>query len=269
MIEKILEFIRQAGDYAKANQVNVSFAGSKMKSARSYDVVTETDFEVSRRFKKFVEAEFSSLDYVIVDEETIAELGPAPMREIRRHEYVFIIDPIDGTLTYANGLPFWGVIIGVFRNQQPIANAIYEPSLGLLAYADEAGAFIEENGVKRPLEKLSETAVFYSNAWFPQIDAKQEQDMNIAPLDAYSAAVNSLYVAIGKSRSWAYGAYLWDVAGAYGIFAHTGVKIFDTATDQPVDLFDEQLFSDKLRIKTAKIVCLPKYYQDFKKLYKL
>jgi myo-inositol-1(or 4)-monophosphatase len=269
MLEKILEFVKEAGNYAKANQVNVDFASSKMKSARVHDVVTETDFEVSRRFKKFVETEFLDLDYVIVDEETIANLGPTPMREIKRHEYAFIIDPIDGTLTYANGLPFWGVSVGVFRNQKSIASVIYVPGLDLLAYADEKNGFIEENNTKCPLKKLSETAAFYANTRFSQEDTKQRESMNMAQLNIYSAAGNSLYMIVGKLRGWTSQACLWDIAGAYGVFAHTGVKIFDTTINQPINLFDENLFNEELRLKTPKIVCLPKYYQDFKKLYKV
>jgi myo-inositol-1(or 4)-monophosphatase len=269
MLEKILEFIISAGDYGKANQVNVNFADSKMKSASSYDVVTETDLEISRRFRQFVEAEFSDIDYVIVDEETVADLGAAPMQEIKRHEYAFIIDPIDGTLTYSEGLPFYGVSIGVFHNQQPVASAVYLPSLGLLIYCDEESAFVEESGVKRPIGKLLETAALYANHSFFEEDADQFEKMNIRRLNLYSSACNGFYTAAGKLRGWTAKSFIWDIAGIYGVFAHTGVKIFDTATNQPINLFDEKLFDNGLRLKSDNIICLPKYYQDFKKLYKV
>jgi myo-inositol-1(or 4)-monophosphatase len=270
MLEKILDFAKNAGNYAKANQANVDFASSKKKSAGAHDVVTETDLEISRRFKKFVKKEFSDLDYVIVDEETFADLGAAPMQEIKRHEYAFVIDPIDGTLTYANGLPYYGVMIGVFRRGGAVASVVYAPSLNLLVYADEQNAYVEENDVRRKLEKLSETAALYANdSILLKEDAEQEKKMNVFPLDTYAGAVDGIYVAIGKLRSWTWSYSLWDIAGLYGVFAQTGVEIFDPATDQPIDLFDEKLYDDKLFIKEPKIICLPKYYQDFKKLYKL
>lgn len=272
MLDKILTFIREAGDYARANQINVGFSGSSIyKSDHISDVVTETDLEVSRRFKQFVKSEFADLDYAIMDEESISDLGDDPLTEAKRHEYIFVLDPIDGTLPYAAGLPFFGISIGVFRNQKPVAGAIYLPRLNLLVSADDQQGTIDEDGNQRPLMRLTEAAPIFSNGAIFPINYTQCDQMNVYPLSPYAASVSGAYTAMGKFRSWAISPPLrfWDMAGAYCLFAISGVKIYDIATDGSIDMFDDGLFNNELSVIKPKIICLPEYYADFKKMYEI
>lgn len=268
MLEKIVEFARDVGDYARANQQNVNFADSHMKSAQNWDVVTETDFEISRRFGEFVTSNFAHLDYIIVDEESVADLGDKPMEKIKSHEYVFVIDPIDGTLTYSHGLPFYGVSIGVFKNQKAILSAIYAPSMDVLVYGDESGCFMEESGVKKKLNAPTTTAPLFTNKE-TTTNFDQQRQMNLMPLDVYSAALTATYISLGKLRGWVFRASLWDIAGASYLLKNAGFEIFDPSNSQPINLFDETLFGSDLRMKDPKIVCTPKQYADFTKLFNL
>lgn len=268
MLEKILEFIRESGQFASDNQKNIDFADSEMKSEESWDVVTETDFEISRRFDKFVKSNFADLDYIIVDEESIADLGDRPMSAIKSHEYIFVIDPIDGTLAYSHGLPFYGVSIGVFRNQKAILSAIFAPSMNFLAYGDENSCFVEENNVRKKLDPSITAAPLFTNKE-TSTNFNQQKKMNLMPLDIYSSAITSAYLSSGKLKGWTFRASLWDIAGASFLLENAGIETFDPTTDRPIDLFDEKLFSEKLRMKDPKIVCAPEYYNDFKKLFSL
>jgi myo-inositol-1(or 4)-monophosphatase len=267
MLDKLLKFARDAGEFARANQDQISFETSELKSDMVFDVVTETDLEISRRFETFVKQEFSDLDYVIIDEESINDLGDKPMKKIKRHEWTFIIDPIDGTLSYSNGLPYYGISIGVFRKCKAICSVIYAPSLNLWAYANNGKGFVEENNVKTELKSLDKTAALYANTYFVRENPKVKQKLNCGRLTTFSAAVNGIYVTTGQLRCWTWVACLWDVAGLYGLLDIAGVKVFDTNTDRPIDLFDEKLYDNDLRVKKPKLVCLPKHYYDFKALY--
>lgn len=268
MMYKILDFARRAGAFAKANQDKIDFMSSKLKSDHASDVVTDIDFEISNQFRNFIEAEFSDLDYVTVDEESTLGFGVKPMSEIKRHEFAFIIDPIDGTLPYANNLPFYAISIGVFRNQKPFVGVIFAPGLNWLAYSDENKLYTEFDGVKREVPMLTDTAIFFTNI---SRDGFKENinPMDVYSLDLYSSALSGLLVAVGKVRAWTFGSALWDVAGAANLFARAGVEIFDPKTDKPFDLFDENNYNERLRVKSPKIACLPEYYHDFKRLYKL
>lgn len=41
--------------------------------------------------------------------------------------YTWVIDPIDGTRSFASGLPIWGTTIGVLRDGLPLAGGLYLP----------------------------------------------------------------------------------------------------------------------------------------------
>ena len=50
-------------------------------------------------------------------------------------DYLWVIDPLEGTLNYAHGLPLWAVNIGLFYKGEPLVGVIYAPVLNELFYA--------------------------------------------------------------------------------------------------------------------------------------
>jgi histidinol-phosphatase len=55
-------------------------------------------------------------------------------------EYRWVLDPIDGTKTFIRGVPFYGVLIGLLRNNEPVAGVVNLPALGeLISAADGMG----------------------------------------------------------------------------------------------------------------------------------
>jgi len=62
-------------------------------------------------------------------------------------DYLWIIDPLEGTLNYAHKLPLWAVNIGLWKNGKPIVGVVYAPKLNELYTANSGkGAFL--NGKK-------------------------------------------------------------------------------------------------------------------------
>lgn len=60
-------------------------------------------------------------------------------------EYQWVIDPIDGTGNFANGIPFFALSIAVMKDHLPVAAVVYNPvTRGL--YAAEAGKGATWNG---------------------------------------------------------------------------------------------------------------------------
>ena len=72
------------------------------------------------------------------------ETDDDPARLARTH--VFIVDPIDGTRAFMNGLDTWCVSAAVTENGKPTAGVLYAPSLDELYIADASGR-VEKNGV--------------------------------------------------------------------------------------------------------------------------
>ena len=72
------------------------------------------------------------------------ETDDDPARLAQTH--VFIVDPIDGTRAFMNGLDTWCVSAAVTENGKPVAGVLYAPSLDELYIADADGR-VEKNGV--------------------------------------------------------------------------------------------------------------------------
>ena len=51
-------------------------------------------------------------------------------------EYVWVLDPIDGTKAFITGVPLWGTLIALLHNGQPVLGAIHQPVLRQLMIGD-------------------------------------------------------------------------------------------------------------------------------------
>ena len=60
-------------------------------------------------------------------------------------DFLWIIDPIDGTRAYASGLPVWGVSVGVFHREEPFAGVFHMPVTGDTYWGTRDEAYHNEN----------------------------------------------------------------------------------------------------------------------------
>jgi myo-inositol-1(or 4)-monophosphatase len=68
-----------------------------------------------------------------------------------KSEYTWIIDPLDGTSNFASGIPWFGVLISLFKHNTPIMGGAYLPVTDMLYFA-EVGKGAYRNG--EPLPQL-------------------------------------------------------------------------------------------------------------------
>ena len=54
-------------------------------------------------------------------------------------EWVWVLDPIDGTISFTTGCPLFGTLIGLLHNGRPVAGCIYQPVLEQLCIGDDSG----------------------------------------------------------------------------------------------------------------------------------
>ena len=50
-------------------------------------------------------------------------------------EYVWVIDPIDGTTNFVRGVPVWGSLIALVHNDVPVLSVVSAPALGMRRWA--------------------------------------------------------------------------------------------------------------------------------------
>ncbi len=63
-------------------------------------------------------------------------------------EYVWVLDPIDGTVSYAAGCPLFGTLIGLLHRGRPILGAIHQPVLNQLCVGDGEGTTLNGESVR-------------------------------------------------------------------------------------------------------------------------
>jgi myo-inositol-1(or 4)-monophosphatase len=88
------------------------------KGAGKADPVTEADRDAERFLRDGVHERFAGHG-------VLGEEGTEPPHGA---EFVWVIDPLDGTTNYINGLPLWCVSVGVLWRNEPVAAAIFTPS---------------------------------------------------------------------------------------------------------------------------------------------
>ena len=102
---------RQAGGILRlgfAHEHQVEYKGT-------IDLVTEMDHRSEEYLLGEIQERFPG--HQIVSE----EIGLVPGEAAQQ----WYVDPLDGTVNYMNGLPFFAVSVGVLWNRQPAAGAIY------------------------------------------------------------------------------------------------------------------------------------------------
>ena len=95
-----------------------------------FDPVTAADRAAETAMRTLIRKTFPA--HGIVGEEFPAERPDA--------EYVWILDPIDGTKSFICGLPIWGTLIALTRRGEPIYGVMHQPFTREHFSGDGAGA---------------------------------------------------------------------------------------------------------------------------------
>jgi myo-inositol-1(or 4)-monophosphatase len=121
----------------------------------SFDPVTAADRAAEAAMRTLIRRSFP--DHGIVGEEYGNERTDA--------EYVWVLDPIDGTKSFIAGMPMWGTLIGLTRFGQPVFGMVHQPFMrerftgdgGAARYRGPAG---ERELRVRPCASLAHAVLF-------------------------------------------------------------------------------------------------------------
>jgi myo-inositol-1(or 4)-monophosphatase len=107
----------------------------------AFDPVTEADRAGEATMRQLIKRTFPT--HGIVGEEFGTEREDA--------EYVWVLDPIDGTRAFIAGLPTWGTLIGLNRGGVPAFGMMHQPFTGERFFGDTRGASFRGPGGERRL----------------------------------------------------------------------------------------------------------------------
>lgn len=115
------------------------------------DLVTAADEAAERMMTRALALAFPSA--LIVGEEAAAK-DPSLLNRIADAPLAFIIDPVDGTWNFANGLAVFGVILSVTQYGKPAFGLIYDPMADdwAMATAEGPATLQKASGATRPLK---------------------------------------------------------------------------------------------------------------------
>ncbi len=83
-------------------------------------------------------------------------------------EFVWVLDPIDGTKSFITGVPLWGTLIALLHHGQPVLGAIHQPVLGQLMLGDGTETTLNGRRVRcRATTRLADSTVLTSDPLNP------------------------------------------------------------------------------------------------------
>ena len=202
------------------------------KSAR--DVVTEADHQSEALILDSIRARFPT-DAIVAEEtgEHTADAGEAPRSG---HGRVWIADPLDGTINYANGIPFFCVSIGLAVDGRPAVGVIHDPARSetfaatadgpALLYPSGGGPPIEIRA--SPKEKVTDFVISMGLNGRAAADRSRRARRAVRQVrNMGSAALALAYVANGRFDAMVQqgGLSSWDIAGAGLIAERAGARV--------------------------------------------
>ena len=205
----------------KTNYNNIQNISSK---GRKGDLVTNVDLEVEKKIK----------DYLSHESEDISILAEESGKQDKYSDFLWCIDPLDGTTNYSHGYPFFGTSIGLTYKNTPILGAISVPYLNELYWGCiNYGAYCNDKklSVSKP-KNLSESLLVTGFAYdrFDVIDNNYAEFCYLTHKTrgvrrGGAAAVDLAFVASGKIDGfWERGLEIWDIAaGAIIVYESGGV----------------------------------------------
>jgi myo-inositol-1(or 4)-monophosphatase len=193
------------------------------------DVVTNADYASEHLVIDAIKTRFP--DDAILAEESGQHAGVL-RDDGTNNGRTWVIDPLDGTVNYANGIPFYCVSIGLVVDGAPVVGVVLDPSRDDL-YSATAGGPAELDG--EPIQASSKEALsdyLVSLAVIGRGGLSRER--RIAPRIRIhrrmgSAALALAYVANGRFDAFIQNGGLspWDIAAAGLIAERSGATVTD------------------------------------------
>lgn len=239
-LEKVRPVVLQAGDIAKSF---LSATEKKIEYKGDVNLVTAAD----KASEEFI---VTQLKEIFPQDSILAEEGNSVEND---SSYTWIIDPIDGTTSFAHGYPMFAVSIGLInQDKKPVLGLVYNPFFDELFHAvQNYGAFLNNrpiyvSQIKSLNQSLLATGFPYNRREIMDLLMKRLAHVLHHVHDIRrggSAALDICYVAAGRLEGYfEQGLQPWDVAAALVILQEAGGQssLFDGS---PIDIFVPQIIA--------------------------
>lgn len=178
--------------------------------------VTKTDIAINKLVIKKVKANFPSHG-VMGEEESYNQTGK---------EYLWVCDPVDGTVPFSHGIPTCVFSLALVKNGVPILGVIYDPILDRMFFAELGkGAFLNNKKIRVNNLNLPHGVVGWSNKGMSKLSALYPK-MPIICL--WCICYEGMLVASGELTACFYSLFnAHDIAALKVIVEEAGGKVTD------------------------------------------
>lgn len=215
-------------------------------------VLTKADTAISRMVRQNLGGYLKTKEHILIDEEDKESGRYFDQAFLDKTPYIWVIDPIDGTRSFANRMPFYGVSLGLLKECKPYLGAVYFPALDELFYSNGKKAFFvkaattskpKKTLIKPVDQKIGAQSVFFgSDGFFKTFD----WDFSLCQMMTPSCAVLDLcFPAVSRGAGAFFNAHIWDFAGAWPIFHSAGLSLYHLKTGQRLERLETSLFQGK------------------------
>jgi myo-inositol-1(or 4)-monophosphatase len=209
-------FLREIGAYQLEGYRRLERGGIQVKDDRSHglSVVTEYDIGSEERTANFIARRFPE-DSFLGEERGNVRRNP--------HRY-WVLDPIDGTSNYTQGVVYWGPTLAFWDRSGPAAGWIYMPAIDQFFEARRGeGAFL--NGERIHAARATEYSDLVTVATTSRLHRRLHLSVPAKHRILGSLIVNLAYLASGTFAACFCRGNVWDIAAGVLIAREAGAVV--------------------------------------------
>ena len=230
MLKETLYKATEAGAAVLKEYFNGTFTISNKEGLNN--LVTEADFKSEQAIISVIRGQFPDHQILSEEEGTL----------VQESEYKWIIDPIDGTINFANGIPICCVSIAVEQNGEVLMGVVYNTFMQEFFFAEKGkGATLNDKPIGVSKKDNLLTSCLVPGFPYTYLDAPN------GPLDIFpklirkgipvrrlgSAAIDLCWVAAGRFDGfYEHKLQAWDSAAGFLILEEAGGKVTDFKGDR-------------------------------------
>jgi myo-inositol-1(or 4)-monophosphatase len=242
---EVCELVKKVGAFI-SNEAK-TFNSDVVEEKSFNQLVSYVDKTAEEKLVKGLKEIFPDAGF-ITEEETVATV---------QKEYMWVIDPLDGTTNFVHQIPVYSISIGLIKNGKPFMGIVYEINRDELFYAwENSKAYL--NGKEIRVKQNTELSKSLLATGFPYYDfdimQKYLETLRVLMKGTQgmrrmgSAAVDLVYVACGRFDGFfEYGLHTWDVAGGAFIVQQAGGVITDFSGN------DDYIFGKEIIASSSKL----------------
>lgn len=237
---KTADLVRIVGKFIK--EESITFDHQSVEEKGLNDLVSYVDKQAEQKLVKGLKEILPGCGF-------ITEEGTA---QHQQEQYIWIVDPLDGTTNFTHGLPIYAVSIALMKDNELIVGIVYEINKKEMFSATKSGgAFCNGEAIKvsqRPTLSQSLLATgfpYYNfegmNKYLQILSDFMQGTHGLRRMG--SAAVDLVYVACGRFEGFfEYNLKPWDIAAGALIVTEAGGKVSDFSGGQDF-LFGKEIIA--------------------------